>query len=149
MDGHSHLTPPYPSASETLNDHASSDPPSFEHDQGSQDEQHDPFSESSADDDADGSVDEDYEGDALAESEDDQIQAARSASEDSQKSTKRKHPVDDDDYMKNDPELYGLRRSVRFPLARWWLNTNKILGTRSYNSSCRKETQNCHVQITC
>jgi len=127
MDGHSHVTPPYPSVSEIPDEHAPSDPPSFEHDQVSQDEQDDPPSDSSGDDNADASADDDYEGNALAESGDDQDQAVRSASEDSQKSSKRKHAADDDDYMKNDPELYGLRRSVRFLETPWLLKTNEML----------------------
>lgn len=40
----------------------------------------------------------------------------RSESDDSQRSSKRKAgEVDDDEYMKQNPELYGLRRSVRIP----------------------------------
>lgn len=37
----------------------------------------------------------------------------RSTSEPSTTSSKRKGSFEDDDYMLNDPELYGLRRSVR------------------------------------
>lgn len=43
----------------------------------------------------------------------------RSGSDDSQRSSKRKAgEVDDDEYMKQNPELYGLRRSVRISPAR-------------------------------
>lgn len=37
----------------------------------------------------------------------------RSPSEDSQRPTKRKHAVEDDEHILANPELYGLRRSVR------------------------------------
>lgn len=44
----------------------------------------------------------------------------RSLSETSSKSRKRKGSVDDEDFMFNDPELYGLRRSVDFYLSSTW-----------------------------
>lgn len=37
----------------------------------------------------------------------------RASSSDSNRGSKRKAPVDDEDYIKANPELYGLRRSVR------------------------------------
>jgi len=38
-----------------------------------------------------------------------------SDSEDSQRPGKRKYEDDGEDFFRRDPELYGLRRSVRFP----------------------------------
>ena len=38
---------------------------------------------------------------------------SRSTSEDSQRTSKRKATAEDDDYIMNNPELYGIRRSVR------------------------------------
>lgn len=113
MDGHSHLTPPYPSTSEDHHHLPPSDAASPPHAGSSQDGLDDVSSESSVEQE---SADEDYQADIAAPSEDDLEQADRSASEDSQRSGKRKRAApDSEDYIKNDPELYGLRRSVRYP----------------------------------
>lgn len=40
----------------------------------------------------------------------------RSSSQDSRRPTKRKAPLDEDEHIMANPELYGLRRSVRFIL---------------------------------
>jgi len=69
-------------------------------------------SDSSLDVDAEGSVDADYDADTPVQTMDDLSHSVRSASEESTKAGKRKLGVEDDDYMRNDPELYGLRRSV-------------------------------------
>ena len=39
-------------------------------------------------------------------------QSGLSSSEESRRSTKRKASFEEDDFIKRDPELYGLRRSV-------------------------------------
>ena len=39
--------------------------------------------------------------------------AERSTSQESRRATKRKKGIEDDEYIKANPELYGLRRSVR------------------------------------
>lgn len=73
--------------------------------------------ESSHDEDALGSDDPDYNmatppvGDTRFGRE------ARSSSEDSPRQRKRKAGLEPDDYMLNDPELYGLRRSVSWPVS--------------------------------
>lgn len=47
---------------------------------------------------------------------------ARSSSQDSPRQRKRKAGIEPDDYMLNDPELYGLRRSVS------WLIPTPLIG---------------------
>lgn len=72
----------------------------------------DALSESSHSEDAEGSEDGDYESETpLAQSDDQEVD--RSSSEDSQRPRKRKASVEDDEYITQNPELYGLRRSVR------------------------------------
>ena len=73
------------------------------------------FGEASEPSDNDGSDDADFdmaESVASATSDPNNDQAA--SSNDSQRAPKRKAPLaQEDDYIRNDPELYGLRRSVR------------------------------------
>ena len=65
----------------------------------------------SDDEDALGSEDADYEvEDATMDMND--IHDAQSSSQDSCRSLKRKSTTQEEDYIKNDPELYGIRRSV-------------------------------------
>ncbi len=53
--------------------------------------------------------------DSLASGQSDHDGDQRSSSNDSQRTPKRKAgPALDDDFIRNDPELYGLRRSVRY-----------------------------------
>lgn len=76
------------------------------------DEDNDVDAESSHSEDAEGSEDGDYESETpLAQSDDQEVD--RSSSEDSQRPRKRKASVEDDEYITQNPELYGLRRSVR------------------------------------
>ena len=66
---------------------------------------------SSEDEDALGSEDADYEiEDAAMDM--DAVQESQSSSQDSRRSLKRKSTAQEEDYMRNDPELYGIRRSV-------------------------------------
>jgi chromodomain-helicase-DNA-binding protein 1 len=48
----------------------------------------------------------------------------RASSSDSNRATKRKAPAEEDDYIRANPELYGLRRSVRNFLPRHAANHN-------------------------
>lgn len=68
--------------------------------------------ESSHDEDAIGSDDEDCIMEELATPAIKTTHDDPSSSEDSRRNAKRKIGVDQDDYMMNNPELYGLRRSV-------------------------------------
>ena len=68
-------------------------------------------SSSSEDEDALGSEDADYEMEDATMDVDD-AQDAQSSSQDSRRSLKRKSMTQEEDYIKNDPELYGIRRSV-------------------------------------
>lgn len=69
------------------------------------------------DEDAPGEEDADYEMASPAHEAADEMQRDRSSSssssEEDVRSGKRKPEVDDEEYMKQNPELYGLRRSVR------------------------------------
>lgn len=69
-------------------------------------------SESSPQEDALGSDDPDYNLDTPPTYNARSAGDARSSSQDSPRQRKRKSSVNHDDYMLNDPELYGLRRSV-------------------------------------
>lgn len=68
-----------------------------------------------ADDDAEGTID-NADDDYLIVEDPDQA-GLHSDSADSQRPGKRKHQDDSEDFFRRDPELYGLRRSVRFTLS--------------------------------
>lgn len=71
-------------------------------------------SELDDEEDAPGEEDADFDGDTPLHDESDGMRHDRSSSEDSSRPPKRKaNDVDDEEYMKQNPELYGLRRSVR------------------------------------
>lgn len=76
--------------------------------------------ESSHDADAIGSDDADYDMETPAPPYPTIIRDDASSSEDSRKFAKRKIGVEHDDHMMNNPELYGLRRSVSLRLALAW-----------------------------
>lgn len=77
-----------------------------------EDNEVDALSDSSHSEDAEGSEDGDYESETPpAQSDNEEVD--RSSSEDSQRPRKRKASVEDDEYINQNPELYGLRRSVR------------------------------------
>ncbi|KAJ9602080.1 ATP-dependent DNA helicase Hrp3 [Cladophialophora chaetospira] len=64
--------------------------------------------------DPDAEVDADYEMDVTMHTNRAQPEEDHSSSEDSIRPAKRKqHPVEEDDYIRNNPEMYGLRRSGR------------------------------------
>lgn len=64
---------------------------------------------------------------------------ARSSSQDSPRQRKRKAGIEPDDYMLNDPELYGLRRSVSSKVSRPEHLTNSWLSgsTSPITPSCK------------
>ena len=69
--------------------------------------------ESSDDDNNNASDDADFDmEDSPAPSQSDAPQDQRSTSNDSRRTVKRKAAVEEDDYIRENPELYGLRRSV-------------------------------------
>jgi chromodomain-helicase-DNA-binding protein 1 len=70
-------------------------------------------SELDEDDDAEGEEDAEFSEQSPAPEAVDGMRHDRLSSEDSLRPSKRKADVDDDEYMKQNPELYGLRRSVR------------------------------------
>lgn len=84
-----------------------------------EDNEVDALSDSSHSEDAEGSEDGDYESETPPVQSDDQ-EVGRSSSEDSQRPRKRKASVEDDEYITKNPELYGLRRSVRFHYSSCW-----------------------------
>lgn len=66
--------------------------------------------------DAEGSPDADFHAESPASSNEGHENGAGSMSEDSTRLGKRKSDAEDEDYIRKDPELYGLRRSVRLRL---------------------------------
>jgi len=66
------------------------------------------------DEDAPGEEDEDFDEDTPPPADISGMSHDRSSEESSPRPGKRKADVDDEDYIKQNPELYGLRRSVRF-----------------------------------
>lgn len=75
-------------------------------------------SELDDEEDAPGEDDADFDDDAPLHDDAEGMRHDRSSSEDSVRPAKRKaEDVDDEEYMKQNPELYGLRRSVRAELS--------------------------------
>lgn len=70
-------------------------------------------SESSEDVDAEGEPDGDYDSETPPPIQVQSRRADSSTSQESRRPTKRKASVEEDDYITQNPELYGLRRSVR------------------------------------
>jgi len=69
-------------------------------------------SEMDEDEDAPGEEDADYDAETPPPEQSDGMRHDRSSSEESVRSGKRRTQVDDEELMKQNPELYGLRRSV-------------------------------------
>ena len=69
-------------------------------------------SELDEDEDAEGEEDADFDEETPPPEPANGMRHDRSSSEDSVRPGKRKAPVDDEEFMKQNPELYGLRRSV-------------------------------------
>jgi chromodomain-helicase-DNA-binding protein 1 len=70
-------------------------------------------SDTSEDEDAEGEVDGDYDSETPPPAQLESNRASSSSSEESRRPPKRKASVEDDDVISQNPELYGLRRSVR------------------------------------
>jgi chromodomain-helicase-DNA-binding protein 1 len=70
-------------------------------------------SDSSNDVDAEGEPDGDYDSDSPPSEQAESERARSSVSQDSSRPSKRKASAEKDDYITQNPELYGLRRSVR------------------------------------
>lgn len=78
-------------------------------------EEHDAIASSESDNNNNVSEDADFDmEESPAASHSDAAQDERSASNDSRQSSKRKVATEEEDYIAANPELYGLRRSVRF-----------------------------------
>lgn len=77
-------------------------------------------SEESDDNNDNGSDDGDFDvEESIAETTHRSARIDRSSSHDSRRPTKRKLGIEDDQYIKANPELYGLRRSVRIHTELW------------------------------
>ncbi|OAG35335.1 hypothetical protein AYO21_10475 [Fonsecaea monophora] len=78
------------------------------------DDEHMPDHDEPSSDEHDAEGDADYEMDASMRVNGAQADEGHSSSDDSIRPAKRKaHPVEEDDYIRNNPEMYGLRRSGR------------------------------------
>ncbi|KAF4966934.1 hypothetical protein FZEAL_10594, partial [Fusarium zealandicum] len=101
-DPHDHtLDQPSPSPSDDANDTSNM----------VQDDTHMSPSEQSSDDNA--SDDADFDMEESVPSQNDDAVEERASSTDSNRTSKRKAPVEEEEYIKANPELYGLRRSTR------------------------------------
>lgn len=90
---------------------SSSSTPNHQSDFGNEDPE---SSESSEDEKGNGSEDGDFDvEESVPEPNRRNTRVDRSSSHDSRRPTKRKMGIEDDEYIKANPELYGLRRSVR------------------------------------
>lgn len=88
------------------------------------------MSESDQDDDAEGEDDADYDVESPPP-EDDNLRPASHSSHSSVRPGKRKSSMDEDDFMTQNPELYGLRRSVCFHVVSCRIIADNILAPGS------------------
>jgi len=111
-----------------------SDPPSPSPEAQSPDEYKEDASpsEDDSDQDAEGSDDTDYEEPHLTVEHREESEQSRSASVISLKTKKRKMSMDEEDYIRRDPELYGLRRSVRIKGLLAHRATNEVIKDRAH-----------------
>ena len=65
-------------------------------------------------------------------------QSGLSSSEESRRSTKRKASFEEEDFIKRDPELYGLRRSVGLSITFGILLADSLKGSFTTKSSSGK-----------
>lgn len=90
---------------------AGASPSHVDHDD---DHEHLPDHEDPSSDEPDAEGDADFEMDVTMHTNETRVNEEASSSDDSIRPAKRKtHPVDEDDYIRNNPEMYGLRRSGR------------------------------------
>jgi chromodomain-helicase-DNA-binding protein 1 len=95
-------------------------------------------SDSSDDVDAEGEADGDYDSDSPPPEQAESDDARSSASQESPRPLKRKSSPKGDDYITQNPELYGLRRSVCGLMPHLLSSANSHLGSRQASSSSRK-----------
>lgn len=95
-------------------------------------------SDSSDDVDAEGEADGDYDSESPPPEQAESDDARSSASQGSSRPSKRKASPEGDDYITQNPELYGLRRSVRGLAHLLFYEANCNLGSRQASSSSRK-----------
>lgn len=107
-------SPPQSPAAHESSEDAEAEPDLNDHIESSEDE-------AQASDDADYDIEE-----SPAPSQSDANRESRSTSQDSRRAPKRKAVVEEDDYIRENPELYGLRRSVR------WLTSTQFLPANVY-----------------
>ena len=114
-------------------------PTSERYEDGEDGRMRDSGAESSHEEDALGSDDPDYDMATPAAANTTSPPDARSSSQDSPRQRKRKIGVEPDDYMLNDPELYGLRRSVS-PLQDmlWHFTNSSVTGSTSSVTANRR-----------
>lgn len=118
-DVHDHtLDQPSPSPSDDANETSNM----------AQDDTHMSESEPSSEDNA--SEDGDFDMEESLPSQNDDAVEDRASSTDSNRASKRKVPIEEDEYIKANPELYGLRRSVRSekfsPPSSWLTGTCRL-----------------------
>lgn len=94
-------------------------------------------SDSTDDVDAEGEADGDYDSESPPPEQAESDDARSSVSQESSRPSKRKASAEGDDFITQNPELYGLRRSVR-GLAHLSFQANCNLGSRQASSSSRK-----------
>ena len=110
------FSPPSESELSDVKEHAAEEPSSDEDAPGEQDDDDDAMqvdSDSSEDVDAEGEPDGDYDSETPPPIQVESSRARSSTSQESRRPPKRKASVEGDDFMTQNPELYGLRRSVR------------------------------------
>ena len=114
-------------------------PTSERYEDGEDGRMRDSGAESSHEEDALGSDDPDYDMATPAAANTTSPPDARSSSQDSPRQRKRKIGVEPDDFMLNDPELYGLRRSVS-PLQgmSWHFTNSSVTGSTSSVTANRR-----------
>ena len=96
-------------------------------------DRYDSDGQSSQDKDAMGSDDPDFDMDSPAQPNGVSPRDARSTSQESPRSRKRKVGAENEDFMLNDPELYGLRRSVSRQEPSLPTELSRVLGPPSTN----------------
>lgn len=101
-------------------------------------------SDSSDDVDAEGEADGDYDSESPPPEQAESDDARSSASQESRRPSKRKASPEGDDYITQNPELYGLRRSVRGFCSLPCPSANFCLGSRQASSSSRKLPREGH-----
>ncbi len=126
-----------PAAAEPTSD---ADAPGEEYDE---DEDMAAASDSSDDVDAEGEPDGDYDSDSppSEQAESDHDHGRSSSSQASRRPAKRKASVEKDDYMTQNPELYGLRRSVRYYFPRYLHELTVAIG------SCPPQSAHCKLTL--